>query len=673
MTDFSRLVEEASSALRPLAEITSSSATKFEGGDYYRLYIKPKFKLGSLLLTSREILVLATGFREIQTRAIRYAEQCLHQARGRLEPGMAIVFHLDPGGDEHLRMWGRERGLTILPVFAGEGVPTGDEMEQTLCSGLYSHDPFDLSGPVRAAHQFFGRTEVPDMARRLRGGNVQALFGIRKMGKTSVLNRVLDEAREYHDMACVMLDCSDDSLSSLDAGRLLNSIGGGINDALNYSDEHYSSVIPLADAVEPSEAARTMLALLDRASRPLLLLIDELDYITPSSPTAPHWAREFNQFFRSLRTVYQEGARRQTVFSVVLCGVSSRWFTVESINGVENAALAFVPETYLPPFERAQSIDMIQSLGRTAGLIFSHGASDLIAKSCSDMPSWIRKAGSYINSCFGQGDRPLKLRYPDIVALVREFIDVEGGQLAYSSIRHLFRIYPDLGSVGIAALQQADVRGYPNHLVSALGRYGLLGSGFFPSGRIVEAGLRLWSEDISETPIPLPFPEADPGREPIPPLTTRREVAAGSASSAGEDEWAELLSEVSKGRNVLERQLRDFVLAVLRAECAKRSDGRTPAEMLLAALPVERRSALSGSSAQAAIKTFYWVDLIAVIKKHWTCFDRYFGDRKQLDLYGDIVNDRPDAHAKDIDGADLALQRRAIGWFQRRLEESQLL
>ena len=674
--ELSALSRGLRAAVKDLAEVTASATISFEGGDYERVYIKPNFRLGSSLLTSREVLVLVTAFRDLQTRTIRMAESCLAEAKGRLEPGMAIVVHLDPKGDERLRVWGRERGLTILPIYADRGIPAGEPLQQTLCAGLYNHDPFDLAGPVRAAHQFFGRTDIPDIARRLRSGHIQAIFGIRKIGKTSVLNRILDEARTYHGMACAMADCSDDSLSALDAGALLDSIAAAVNDAASYAENRYASTIPLAQAVSAAEAARTLIDILVKCNSPTLLLIDELDYITPSSPVAAHWTSEFNVFFRALRSVYQECSRRAIPFSIVLCGVSSRWFTEERIGGVENSALAFVPETYLPTFERSQSIEMIQALGRSAGLVFSHGASDIIAETCSDMPFWIRKAGSFINSCFANSERPLKLRHPDIFDLTQEFILVEGGQLASSSLRHLFRIFPELGDVALAALKREPVDPYPQSLVSALGRYGLLGVGFEPSGPMVEAGLELWAKEQALTPRQLPFESGGHSGSPqdaAQPASPSDAVNAGSVSAAGEEEWADLLSEVSRLRNILERDLRDFVLTVIRLECAQRNDGRRPADILSSAVKLERRELLQGKTATNALKAMYWPELVAVIKKQWPWFERYFSDRRQVDLWADVINDRPDAHAKELDGAELALQRRAIQWFQERLQSASLL
>src|SRR5439155_13640434 len=140
---------------------------------------------------------------------------------------------------------------------------------------------------------------------------------------------------------------------------------------------------------------------------PVVLLNDEVDYITPASPVAAHWRAEFNPFFRALRAVYQEASRRELSFSIVISGVSSYWFSIDEIDGIENAALALVPEGYLTPFQRHESCHMIQTLGSAAGLIIKEAAADAIARTCSDIPFWIRKAGSFINSCYPTDSRPI--------------------------------------------------------------------------------------------------------------------------------------------------------------------------------------------------------------------------------------------------------------------------
>lgn len=646
--------------LAELGEITTSpTRVRFQGGDYEHFYFKPGQTLSTALLTSRELLVAVTAFRDLQARTLMYVEERLRQGLGRLEPAIAIIFHADPDADVMLRQWGAERGLTVLPVYGERPNDyTTAHTQESMSEGLYAHDPFDVAGPVRNASQFFGRGQTADMARRLRGGHVQSLFGIRKIGKTSVLNRVLDEARSHHGVACVMVDCSDDGLCGLSAGKLLNSIAGGVNEAANFAPNGYSSVIPLDSEIDCAEAARVLLQLLEGVTRPVAILLDEVDYITPGSPTSDHWRREFNTFFRALRTVYQETCRTGVAFSVVVCGVSSYWFTLESVGGVENSSLAFVPDTYLPPLERSASIEMVQTLGRTAGLAFDNAASDRIAATCSDMPFWIRKLGSFVNSCFAIADRPLELSLSDVAILCDEFIDVEGSNLAYASLRHLFRVHPAVGDAAYA-IATGDTRSVSEHLVSVIGRYGILGSGIDPSGPMVASALRRWEEDRHSAK-----PED---------VTGPRGAEATGPSTPTEADWETLIAEVSALRNALERDLREMVLTVARIEATALEDGRKAVDLIVRAVHEDRRESLRRKGSTRALESLTWLELINMIGRNWQFFGPYFGSKRDLDLHADIVNDRHDAHAKSMDVADLALQRRSITWFRSSMERCDLL
>jgi hypothetical protein len=96
-------------------------------------------------------------------------------------------------------------------------------------------------------------------------------------------------------------------------------------------------------------------------------------------------------FWRNLRTIYREIAREQGAFSVLVAGVSAHWFTVKSIDAVENATLAFVPEEYLSPMPQRATVAMLRRLGRVAGLQFDKSSAEMIALAAGNMPYWARK------------------------------------------------------------------------------------------------------------------------------------------------------------------------------------------------------------------------------------------------------------------------------------------
>ncbi|MCX6896099.1 MAG: hypothetical protein NTZ16_11490, partial [Verrucomicrobia bacterium] len=261
------------------------------------------------------------------------------------------------------------------------------------------------------------------------------------------------------------------------------------------------------------------MAVINTCDLPIILFFDEVDYITPSSPTAPHWQNEFNVFWRNFRTIYQECSRSKQTLSLLISGVSSQWFSVESIAGVENAALAMIPEEYLSPLQRGASIAMIRDIARTCGLQFNEENAEPIAAACSDIPFWIRKACSYIHRNIDVQSRPLKPAKDRVQSLLDAFIETEGSALSQVALAHLFRVYPELEKAAVACLNNQFTQ-VNKSLRMQLERYGIIATMAGRksiSGSMLEHGLRNLitnkqadeKKDISnnkeEKPLPLSF------------------------------------------------------------------------------------------------------------------------------------------------------------------------
>jgi hypothetical protein len=145
-------------------------------------------------------------------------------------------------------------------------------------------------------------------------------------------------------------------------------------------------------------------------------------------------------------------------------GVSVKWFTAETINHVENAALAFIPEEYLSPLDRPATRAMIKKISKSAGLMFSADAADLIGAACSDMPFWVRKACSYIHRRTDIANRPASINEIQTSELIQEFIVNEGTTLAHVALSHLLRVYPELRDSCLKTLKSEVSQIPPIHL-----------------------------------------------------------------------------------------------------------------------------------------------------------------------------------------------------------------
>jgi hypothetical protein len=227
ISDLSSQFEIASNGL---VSITKPFSTfEYENGIYGVLFVAPNKRLAKIFSTDRELVVLITNFPEQQQRTIHALKAQIADSQGRLEGAVAIVVHADPDGNMKLKNWGREQGIALMPISARDSIGDAAIFERELLQDFFSNDPFDVTGPVSDDARFFGRrSEALDIARQLRGGQIRSSLGIRKIGKTSILNRVLHETKTNLGCLCVMIDCSRDDVWEQSAPELLSSIAEAI-------------------------------------------------------------------------------------------------------------------------------------------------------------------------------------------------------------------------------------------------------------------------------------------------------------------------------------------------------------------------------------------------------------------------------------------------------------
>jgi len=630
---------------------TADEFKVYQKGTYGFLYAKPKWAVRQLLSVDREVLVLATSFPDLHARTNNLAIEIIDGSDGRLERTVAIVIHRDRQGDAKLRNWGRDVGLTVIPLYMqGNDLPSGVDLERRLLAEFYSRDPFEVTGPVSDDNQFFGRRdEAQDLARQLQKGQVRSCLGIRKIGKTSVLHRVLANLEDYHDCYTVVVDCSKDSVWRMNAAQLLGAIASAVPRAVKSDD--FCAEVSGGSPYDMEHAYEDLIAALRATGGTVVLMMDETDYITPGSPTAPHWRAEFNLFWRNLRAAYQEVARSASRVSVLVGGVSSKWFLQESIDGVENSALAFLPEEYLAPISRGASVAMIQGLGRTSGLIFDEAAAVLLADTCSNLPFWIRKAGSYIHRHTDIESRPLTITGPQAKILAEAFVRNEGASIAEVALSHLFRVYPELRPVATACIK-GDASAHSTFLRNTLHKYGIIATpSAYPdlTGQMMTAGVELALANdrtgVAEAP----------------------DSAEATLKYPSLADWAEELAAVGAQRNVVEKKLRFLAVNFLRYDVLQQKQKGTLGDRLLRVIEERRRAQLRHLPADELIEKFNWLDLVRLIEKEWGLFQSVFGDRQQFATHANAVNTRPDAHAKDADKADLAAYRTSVAWLEDAL------
>jgi hypothetical protein len=641
-----KLSAETKSALEQLFIINYDAIRQFETGEYFVLFGRGAKRIQNILGIEREILILGNVYADQQPRSVQFARRIINESEGRLESTLCMIVHQDGRGNVKLKRWGRENGLAIIPVYASAGIlPRGQELERLLSYEFFTQDPFDVTGPVASDAQFFGRrTEAQELARKLQFGHIRSCFGIRKIGKTSILHRVLAETKKSYDAATLFIDCQRDDVFNLNAAGLLYSIEQSLR-GLRESGQSYAEVNATPFSGTAAEATNRFQSVLEQFDIPVILVFDEIDYITPSNGGAAQWRHGFVEFWRNVRAAYHAAARADRKVSLLVSGVSSRWFSVESIDGIENAALAFVPEEYLSPLPRGAANAMIKNIGSMAGLRFEDDSLEAISSFCSDMPFWIRKTCSSLHGKIEVAGRPITLPAVTVSGMLEDYGRDEGAALAKVALQHLFRVYPELKRPAVSLLEDGGVLA-PN-LLRTLTRYGIAAVNGAISGKMMRMALMMIAEE-------------QPAVQELP-------AGSGNESRPLIGEWAEELSAISYRRNVMERSLRSIVINFLRVSALSSKNGATAKTMLLDAVNEKRRAELEPFNLDLIADKLFWLELVATINKHWPLFERIFGDKNVFNQNAEIVNDRPDAHAKRLEPSDIAMHRRALQWLDERI------
>lgn len=640
-------------------ELLKGNHTDVIQGDkalYGVLYATPSKRFSRLLTVEREILVLFSNFQNQQVRTISIAKEIIERSQGRLEPTVTIVVHNDSEGNNKLKIWGRGNGISVLPIYVGNQFPSKNSIEKILCGELYSHDPFDITGPVSSDNQFYGRrTEAQDIARKLQSGQIKTCLGIRKTGKTSLLNRVIKEINNFPDTKSVVIDCSKDLVWTMNAAQLMDSILNAVTKLVDSNDLTYTTINQSFSEESVSFCSEKLQEKLSSSSITVIIFFDEMDYITPSSPTNKQWVIEFNVFWRNFRSIYQDLKRLNNNLGIFICGVSSKWFSVESINDIENAALAFIPEEYLMPLSRGASIPMIKTLARTSGIMFSDDNSNLIAETCSDVPFWIRKACSYIHRQIDISNRPVEIDNELLKKYLEEFIEKEGGVVSQTALKHLFRVYPEIQSL-ITQVYNDPNKSFTKAQLHQLEKYGLIITRPKLSiyGTMMNEGLKLIIENNSvllEQSIP----------------NSNSQIVKKNVAFENVDEWADELAIINRARNVLEKKLRGIVVNFIRFDSINNKTKGSLNDRILKIVEEKERKKFKDLSAEQIIEKFLWTELTKLILKEWGLFEKIFIDKNEFSLNSSIINDRIDAHAKEAGLDDIALYKRAVAFFEDKI------
>lgn len=321
-----------------------------------------------------EIQLVYVEYQHVEPRLFELVQQRI-RGNARVDPGLMLIASLDPQvGALTRRRRGEFAAIDFLLTELGTDAP---DIRHRMSTVLTSVDHYDYSTPVRDPSGFFGRcTEFDQIIAAIQRGQSVGIFGLRKTGKTSLMNFVSGHRRDA-GKPVIWLDISgltgaDDFRGRVLEGFFSAAAGKGRSSAVALPTlrtlSRNGSTIANTAAVRQNWL-RDLEALAEYIDSPVELFIDEVDQLLPTrSYLGETEANQLLIAFTQLRGMIQ-GARLGAEVVLVCAGVNPAIFERPLLpNGTDNLLYKLVRLTYLAPLSRDEMAEMVRDLGRRMGV-----------------------------------------------------------------------------------------------------------------------------------------------------------------------------------------------------------------------------------------------------------------------------------------------------------------
>lgn len=402
---------------------------------------------------TRQFLVYCMNVQELQTRDIVRLKRLVATATHPVESDLAMIVTSDPGMKEKLTDWAAERtaGMILIPLHQTqlEGMITGERAQSALSeliSGWISaYNLYDDREPV-TGDRFFGRSDLlRDLDRQLaQGAGHVGIFGLRRIGKTSVLLEVRERLRIRPNVVPVFLDLESSPAGAAHAAyRLSEEVAKAIASRSTVSErairrsmhlpDHWEDGTPLSLISNVGDYLRSALAGGALSDSRVVLILDEAEILLPNVLSPQEHAVDF---FRVLRGVAQETGR----LSLVIAGVNATPSESPLLGTEDNPLFGLLSLQYLGPLALEECTEMVRRVGRKMQVRWETPALSLLAEEVGAHPLLARLAASDVVTA--HPERPFRPNREHVAEAMREF-PRRNNAIFSQMVSSLTRYYPD--------------------------------------------------------------------------------------------------------------------------------------------------------------------------------------------------------------------------------------
>jgi hypothetical protein len=354
----------------------------------------------SLFGLNREVLLVYSPFDDLQGRTFEALPRLIKGVEGRtVTPHLAMLTAPDPRLDEKLDEWSSSE-LQVVPLpmeLSGCDRPANEILER-FKKRIFARDLYAETTPVTGG-SFFGRELLlQSLTEDARSGRSFGLFGLRKVGKTSVLKTWASRLRSLDGDNYVTVICDLESLPSLPepvAPGLVRMLSKRIRDELKergFRTREVAELPATASADEFKEALENLLRKLAREDVQIVLGLDEIEYLCPPGLIEGDLAegQEVTRVLSILRSISQQ----ESNFMFGVAGLASAVLESGYLFGRPNPLFSWARPYHLSFLEPAESTSLIVELGRRMGVDWDQEAVLAVCLASGGHPYLLRDLAS---------------------------------------------------------------------------------------------------------------------------------------------------------------------------------------------------------------------------------------------------------------------------------------
>lgn len=456
-------------------DVTYAERKEINNTVLFAFILKPEKQISEGFGIDKEILLAYSPYKSLEQRSLQALNKLFNvfPFSNRIDTLSCFFISQDESVKDYsgVTSFGEEQSRSIVTFVYDELIKNQNDpwyIRNMLKQHFYDEDLFGYTLPLRDDASFFGRQQVIsryiDSIKRCEN---RGIFGVRKTGKTSLMFRIDRIVREQKLGFVFYYDCKSPSYRKMHWNEFLGSICDNIAKRLKIRIKRDY------DEKRIIQSFRYVMKVATDQKMRIIIMFDEVEYISFRSPLDDHWHTEFIDFWQTIWSV--QSIYRNLVF--ILAGVNPSIVETDIVNGVQNPLFSIVQSEYLQGLTNDDARLMIRTLGRRMGLSFEYDAINALYDQYNGHPMLLRLACSYINRSLDNTTRPVKISL-DLIKPLQSEIDIELSYYFRHVVSEIKQFYPEeyemfellASGQTVDFIELSSVAEYTKHLYS----YGLV-------------------------------------------------------------------------------------------------------------------------------------------------------------------------------------------------------